>query len=164
MQRSVPSPIPRMPKVSIVLVTYNRAERLPATLESLLAQTLPDFELIVSDDCSTDATREVCSQVAQRDPRLRYRCNEHNLRMPGNLIAAIAEARGDYLAITHDGDVYRSDLLEKWAGALDRHSGAAFVFNAYRLTWPGREDRVDRLDMPECMDGREFLRRIFVPH
>lgn len=154
------------PRVSIVLVTYNRADRLPATIDSLLAQTLSDFELIVSDDCSPDETQAVCQEYVRRDPRVRYRRNSRNLRMPGNLNAAIEDAHGEYLAITHDGDVYRSDVIEKWAGALDRHPSAGFVFNAYLRVWPGtdRPDRIERVEMPDCMDGREFLRRIFVPN
>lgn len=152
------------PKVSIVLVTYNRARHLPATLDSLLVQTLGDFELIVSDDCSTDDTRAVCERYAAKDPRLRYRCNPHNLRMPGNLNAALAEVRGEYVAITHDGDVYRPDLLEKWAGALDRHPGAGFVFNAYRAEVPGAEDIVYRTELGECTRGRDFLRRVYIPN
>jgi glycosyltransferase involved in cell wall biosynthesis len=153
------------PKVSVLLVTYNRAERLPATLDSLLAQSFRDFELIVSDDCSTDATPSICAAYAGRDARVRYRCNPRNLRMPGNLNAAIAEARGELLAITHDGDVYRPDLLEKWTAALERHPSAGFVFNAYRMEGAavGGTTRIDVLDMPECMNGHEFLRRVFIP-
>jgi glycosyltransferase involved in cell wall biosynthesis len=153
------------PKVSVVLVTYNRAAQLPTTLDSLLAQTHTDFELIVSDDCSTDGTPAVCERYAQQDPRIRYRRNPRNLRMPGNLNAAIGEARGAYLAITHDGDLYRADLLEKWAGALDRHPSAGFVFNGYREgARPGHTARSWLIDMPECMNGREFLERIYVPN
>jgi len=151
------------PKISAVLVAYNRAEQLPATLDSILAQGLRDFELIVSDDCSTDATPQVCAAYAARDPRLRYRRNPTNLRMPGNLNAAIAEARGEYLAILHDGDEYREDLFEKAAAVLDRHPGAAFAFNAYELALRGGRTRVDRVEMPECMDGHEFLRRVYLP-
>lgn len=151
----------RPPKVSIVLVAYNRAASLPATLDSLLAQSFQDFELIVSDDCSTDATAEVGAAYAARDPRIRYRCNAKNLRMPGNLNAAIGEARGEYVAIAHDSDLYRTDLLELWSSALDRHPDAAFVFNAYGFRG---SDRIDRRAMPECMDGRRFLAEIFVPN
>ncbi len=149
------------PKVSVVLVAYNRAASLPATLDSLLAQRFRDFELIVSDDCSTDGTAEVGAAYAARDPRVRYRRNAENLRMPGNLNAAIAEARGEYVAIAHDSDLYRDDLLERWAGALDRHPNAAFVFNAYGFR---NSDRVDVHPIPECMDGRTFLRETFVPN
>lgn len=150
------------PRVSAVLVAYNRSRELPATLDGILAQGFGDFELIVSDDCSTDATADVCAEYARRDSRVRYRRNPTNLRMPGNLNAALSEARGDYVAILHDGDLYRADLFEKAAGVLDRHPGAGFVFNAYEIVDSKGGRRIDRLDMPECMDGREFLRRYYI--
>ncbi len=74
-----------MPRVSIVLTTYNRAEALSKTLDTLLVQSLIDFELIVCDDCSTDRTPEVVTEYAARDPRIIYQRNQRNLRMPGNL-------------------------------------------------------------------------------
>lgn len=120
------------PPVSVCLVTYNRATLLPATLDSLLAQTFSDFELIISDDCSTDDTEEICLEYARRDRRVRYYRNETNLGMPGNLNVSLQYAQGEYLANLHDGDVYRKDLLEKWKAALDDQPTAGFVFNAYR--------------------------------
>jgi len=149
------------PRISVVLTTYNRAGVLATTLDGILSQTCRDFELIVSDDCSPDHTEKLCREYMQRDPRVRYRRNPRNLRMPGNLNAAIAEARGEYIANLHDGDLYRADLLEKWAGALDRHPNAAFVFNHYRSGKPGGPTRLFELDLPECIDGREFLLRHF---
>jgi glycosyltransferase involved in cell wall biosynthesis len=150
-----------VPKISVVLTTYNRARVLPITLDSILAQTERDFELIISDDCSPDETERVCREYEKRDRRVRYRRNANNLKMPGNLNAGIAEARGEYIANLHDGDMYRSDLLEKWASALDRYPRAAFVFNQYEAS-----DRHGRklytIDMPDCMNGHEFLRRIYV--
>ncbi len=157
-------PSERDPKVSAILVVYNREGTLPATLESLLEQTYADFELIISDDCSTDRSAEVALRYAERDPRFRYRRNPSNLKMPGNLNAALAEARGEYVAILHDGDKYRPDLLERWAEALDRHPEAAFVFNAYDITDHHGRRRVDVCDMPECMDGLDFLREVFLPN
>lgn len=161
-----PSPRQQLPKVTAVLVAYNRAPKLPRTLDSVLAQSLRDFELIISDDCSTDDTAEICADYARRDPRIRYRRNPRNLGMPGNLNAALLNARGEYLAILHDGDTYRHDLLEKWAAALDRHPKAAFVFNAYAYesVERGGPSGFDRIVMPPCMDGREFLERVFIPN
>lgn len=155
-------PEAHVPKISAILVAYNRAAFLPQTLDSLLAQSLGDFELIVSDDCSSDGTREVCMDYARRDPRIRYRCNPVNLRMPGNLNAALAEAVGEYVAILHDGDIYRADLFERWSDALDRHPDAAFVFNAYeRMDGQGRWG-VSDAEMPECLPGHEFLKQVFL--
>jgi glycosyltransferase involved in cell wall biosynthesis len=149
------------PRVSVVVTTYSRAGPLAATLDSLLVQTLSDFELIVSDDCSPDHTQDVVREYMRRDPRVRYRRNPRNLRMPGNLNAGIAETRGAYVANLHDGDTYRPDLLEKWSAALDRHPSAAFVFNQYEAVEDGRVVRLWKLDAPECIDGRQFLLRHF---
>jgi hypothetical protein len=82
--------------------------------------------------------------------------------MPGNLNAALAEARGEYVAILHDGDLYRSDVFARWVDCLVRHPQAAFVFNAYEILDPEGRWIVAGVEMPECMDGREFLRRIFL--
>ena len=167
MSKAPEPPLRQQPhKVTAVLVAYNRAPTLPRTLDSVLTQSLRDFELIISDDCSTDDTADVCAEYVRRDPRVRYRKSPRNLRMPGNLNAALLEARGEYLAILHDGDTYRHDLLEKWAAALDRHPKAGFVFNAYAYESDARgsESGSDRIDMPRCMDGLEFLERIFVPN
>jgi glycosyltransferase involved in cell wall biosynthesis len=149
------------PRVSVVVTTYNRARVLPITLDSILSQSYEDFELIVSDDCSPDDTEEVCREYMRRDARVRYRRNPKNLRMPGNLNAGIAEARGVYVANLHDGDVYRADLLEKWSGALDRHPNAAFVFNQYESGEIGGPTVIYSSDLEECTSGREFLLRIF---
>ena len=150
------------PRISVVVTTYNRADILGGTLDSILAQSCGDFELIVSDDCSPDRTESVVQEYMRRDPRVRYRRNPRNLRMPGNLNAAIAEARGTYLANLHDGDLYRRDLLEKWSGALDRHPSAAFVFNQYAVGEPGGPTRLYKADLPECLDGREYLLNYFI--
>ena len=118
--------------VSICLVAYNRGSHMPATLDSILGQSFSDFELIISDDASRDNTEEVCRDYAKRDFRIRYYRNSRNLGMPGNLNAAIRHARGTYIANLHDGDIFRSDLIEKWKNALDETPDAEFVFNAYQ--------------------------------
>ena len=128
--------------VSICLVTYNRASVLPMSLDSLLGQTFGDFELIVSDDCSTDETRDICLEFSSRDSRIKYFRNSKNLGMPGNLNAAIKRAQGNYIANLHDGDIFRSDLIEKWKRALDSIPEAPFVFNAYETMEPDRSRKL----------------------
>lgn len=117
--------------VSICLTTYNRASVLPATLNSLLEQSFGEFELVISDDCSTDETEEICRDYMAMDRRVKYFRNPQNLKMPGNLNAAIGRASGTYIANVHDGDLYRNDLIARWKEALDNTPDALFVFNAY---------------------------------
>lgn len=145
----------------MVLTTYNRAHVLPLTLDSILQQTFTDFELVVSDDNSKDHTGRVVAEFAARDARIRYRRNATNLKMPGNLNAGIHASRGEYVANLHDGDIYRVDLLEKWSRALDQYPSAAFVFNDYLAVDPRVGERLYVTPMPPCMNGREFLRRVY---
>jgi glycosyltransferase involved in cell wall biosynthesis len=150
-----------MPAVSICLTTHNRAHLLGRTLESLLGQSFADFELIVSDDCSTDRTCEVVATWAARDARIRYRRNSTNLGMPGNLNAAIAQAEGDYIANLHDGDIYRPDLIEKWRTALDTHVLSPFVFNAYDCQLPSGKHRIDCITTEPIVVGTSIARYYF---
>ena len=156
------TPLERTPRVSVVVTTYGRAGKLPATLDTILAQDFRDFELILSDDCSPDDTEAVGRAYERRDARVRYRRNPKNLRMPGNLNSAIAAARGELIANLHDDDLYRPDLLSQWVAALDRCPKAAFVFNAYQVIDVRGHTRLHRLAMPPCMPGRDFLRQFFV--
>ncbi len=122
--------LPLLPRVSVCLLTYNRACLLPRTIESLLAQSHGDFELLINDDRSTDGTEDVCRRYERLDSRVRYFRNARNLRYADNQNAAVVRAATEHVAIVHDGDVYRADLVEKWTRALVAHPTAALVFNA----------------------------------
>jgi glycosyltransferase involved in cell wall biosynthesis len=147
--------------VSICLTTYNRAAVLPATIDSLLAQTFADFELIISDDGSSDSTEQLCRDYAVRDSRVRYFRNACNLRMPGNLNAAIQRARGEYVANLHDGDIYQPDLIQKWKAALDEQPDAPFVFNAYMWCPVDGKPELVRQFQNERVKGITIARQYF---
>ena len=150
------------PKVSVLLLTYNRAHVLPKTIESILNQTYRDFELIVCDDCSTDDTEQVIEQYAAKDSRVYYNRNPENVKMPSNINMGITKARGQYIADLHDGDIYDSTLLEKWVQALDACPKAAFVFNAYRvLDEQWNESCICREDLDSCFPGSVLLDEFF---
>jgi glycosyltransferase involved in cell wall biosynthesis len=148
--------------ISVILVTYGRAGLLPGTIESILDQTLQDFELVISDDCSPDATEAVCRKYAREDKRVRYRRNATRLGMPGNLNAAIREVTGEMIANLHDGDLYERRLLDRWRSALFECPKAAFVFNSYRLLAPDGSTRaISREHLPRCFPGRVLLEDIY---
>ena len=149
----------RLPRVSVCLLTYKRAAILPRTLDSLLGQTHSDFELVINDDSSPDGTEAVCREYARRDHRVRYFRNAHNLRYAGNQNAAVLRAATDYVAIVHDGDVYRPDMLRRWTEALHAHANAALVFNAAdRLDAAGRVVGIYRHDLyADVISGDSML-------
>jgi glycosyltransferase involved in cell wall biosynthesis len=140
-------------KVSVILTTYNRVRCLPQTLDSLLQQSLSNFELIICDDCSTDATAEICRRYAANDLRIRYYRQAKNLKMPENLNVGLRHATGEYIANVHDGDYYEPDLLSEWATALDRHPDAPFVFNDYKWLNADGTTRLCQMPPGECFDG-----------
>jgi len=130
-------------------------------LDSLLVQTFPNFELIISDDCSPDETEQVCRRYEKRDSRVRYFRNDKNLGMPGNLNAAVERAQGVYIANLHDGDIYHPELLAKWKEALDQHPSAAFVFNDYRAILRDGSEHIYTAPFKALFSGSELATYYF---
>src|ERR1700752_2051267 len=85
------------PRVSVCVPTFNYARFLPDCIESVLQQTMTDWELVITDDCSTDGTDVIVDRYAKADPRIRYIRNEQRLGMSSNLKRACDLGRGEYL-------------------------------------------------------------------
>jgi glycosyltransferase involved in cell wall biosynthesis len=99
------------------------------SIQDILDQTFRDFELIICDDCSTDETESICKEFAAQDNRIRYFRHSSNLRMPANCNFGFNQAKFPYVAILHDGDRFRSDLIEQWYKACSENESVGFVFN-----------------------------------
>lgn len=110
-----------MPRVSIGLPVYNGENYLSQALDSLLTQTFSDFELIISDNASTDATEEICRRYAALDPRIRYIRQPRNLGGSPNQDFVFRQARGEYFKWAAHDDLYGEELLERCVDVLDRH-------------------------------------------
>lgn len=115
-----------LPKVTVIIPTYNRAHLIGETLESVLAQTLDDYEIVVVDDGSTDDTRSVVAKVA---PGARYIYQE-NTGIPEVLNVCIREARGEYIQHLGSDDLLVEDTLARSAALLDAHPEVALVYGA----------------------------------
>lgn len=110
-----------MPKISIIIPAYNAADYIQVTLSSVLSQTFKDWECIVVDDCSLDATGQIVQSYVQSDARFRYLLQQKN---GGPAIArntGIQEAQGDYLAFLDSDDTYEPAFLEKMLAAARLH-------------------------------------------
>lgn len=143
-------------KISVCLLTYNHVAVIESTLRTIQDQTITGYEVIISDDCSTDGTWERIAELAANDARIKPVRTPHNMGMPGNANFAVARSDRPYIALLHHDDLYRKDLLEKWAGVLDRHSDAAFIFNSYEVF---ESDFIYEEPMPgECIDGNWLLK------
>ena len=144
-------------KISVCLLTYNHIEVIESTLRTILDQTIIGYEVIVSDDCSTDGTWERILELAAADARIKPVRTPNNRGMPGNANFAVAQSDRSYIALLHHDDLYRKDLLEKWAWVLDRNSDAVFVFNPYGVF---ESDFIYQEPMPgECIDGKWLMKK-----
>jgi glycosyltransferase involved in cell wall biosynthesis len=119
-------------KVSVAVVTYNHERYIARALDSVLMQQLDaPFEIIVSEDCSTDRTRDIIGQYQCRHPdRIRLLLSPHNLNTNEVLGRALAAARGSYIALL-DGDDYWTSphKLQRQADCLDRNPDCAICFH-----------------------------------
>jgi glycosyltransferase involved in cell wall biosynthesis len=119
-----------MPKVSVVIPTYNRAHFLPETIQSVLAQSFQDFEIIVVDDGSVDSTKEVVDSFQDRRISYIYQENQGGSAARNTGIKA---SSGEYIVPLDSDDILLKDAIEKGVQTLDSHPEAAFSYGHAHL-------------------------------
>lgn len=110
-----------LPLVSVILPTYNRESYLTESIESVLAQTYTNFELLIVNDCSTDYTAELLDDFRKKDQRIRVIENEVNKGAPASRNIAVKHAVGKYLAMMDSDDISLPIRFEKQVIFLERH-------------------------------------------
>jgi len=115
------SPIPRL---TIGLPVYNGEPFLTQALDALLGQTYTDFELVISDNASTDASVEICQDYARRDARIRVIRQPHNIGAVPNHFATLDRARGELFTWASADDLYGAEFLERCIALLDQSPDA----------------------------------------
>ncbi len=118
-----------MPKLTVLMSVYNGEDYLREAIDSILDQTLADFEFLIIDDCSTDSSLKIISSYS--DPRIRFVPNEQNLGLTKSLNKGLALAKGEYIARMDADDVSLPTRLEKQAAFLDSHPDFSFVAGLY---------------------------------
>ena len=113
--------------ISIITPTYNREAFLPAAIESVLAQSYKEFELIIVDDGSTDNSRELINAYADKDPRVKYLYQE-NQRQSVARNYALSIAKGDFICFLDSDNYWPHDKLEKSLKAFEQHPEADIVY------------------------------------
>ncbi len=139
------------PKVSIGVPVYNGERYLRAALDSLLNQTFTDFEILISDNCSTDSTAAICAEYAARDARVRYHRKQKNDGAVENFNSIVDRARGQYFKWAAHDDAIAPTYLEKCVALLD---GDPKIVMAHSLT-----QMIDQFDQPIILpeDGKGYI-------
>jgi glycosyltransferase involved in cell wall biosynthesis len=116
--------------VSVIVPVYNREKLLPVAAESVLRQTFGDWELLVIDDSSTDGTRQVIEDYAQRDSRVRYHRNGRTKGPSGARNQGIELAAGEFIAFLDSDDEWEPHHLDEMVRYLRKYPGQIDVMSA----------------------------------
>lgn len=116
------------PKVSIIIPTYNREKIIEETLVSAINQDYNDYEIVITDNCSTDKTYDILKEYEKKYKNIRVYQNSKNLGPVRNWKKAIELAKGKYIKILWSDDQISEDFLSKTVPVLESDSEIAFVY------------------------------------
>jgi glycosyltransferase involved in cell wall biosynthesis len=143
-------------RVSVGIPVYNGERYLREAIDSVLSQTLTDFEVVISDNASTDATESICREYAAGDPRVRYIRQDRNVGAEKNFHIVLAESRGDYFTwLAHDDFLY-PEFLEKLAGYLDRHEDVVLCLSDFHNVNEKREIKAT-ISPEEIRESKDWI-------
>ena len=141
--------------ISIIMPAYNTASFIQQSIESVLSQTYPDWELIVIDDYSTDATAEIVKSYCSRDSRIILLQNEKNYGVAVSRNRGLQQASGRYLAFLDSDDLWIPEKLEKQLSFMQEND-YAFTFSSYQqITAEGLKKRV--IQAKRVITGKQIL-------
>jgi glycosyltransferase involved in cell wall biosynthesis len=148
----MPLPEKRVPRLSVGLPVYNGEDYVAQSLEALLGQTHEDFELIVSDNGSTDGTGEICRNYAKQDSRIRYIRQPRNIGLAPNHNFVFHQSRGELFKWAAADDLYGRDLLQRCVEALDEHPEVVLA-HSYEAAIDASGEVTQALDYPLVTDS-----------
>ena len=122
-----------MPKVSIVLPTYNGEKYIRESIDSIINQTFTDWELIIVNDCSTDNTQKIIDSYVTADRRIHTIKNEVNQKLPSSLNIGFRKAKGEYLTWTSDDNIYLPEALNVMVSYLNKNPDSILVCTAMNV-------------------------------
>jgi teichuronic acid biosynthesis glycosyltransferase TuaG len=145
------------PVVSIVTPAYNAAAHIAETISSVIAQTFPDWEMLIVDDCSRDKTVEVIDRFASLDSRVRLIKQRENGGPAAARQRGLDAAQGRYIAFLDSDDVWLPSKLERQLEFMRRHD-AALSYTAYRRVSQDGSVVGRLIDVPESLGYSDLLK------
>jgi len=146
-------------RVSVGLPVYNGEGRIERALDSVLNQDFRDFELVISDNASTDRTRSICETYVERDRRVRYFRNDTNIGVNPNHDRVFELARGKYFAWFADDVEYLSGMLRQCVQVIEEApASVVLVYPRCEMVRDGQTVAVDERRSIESRDPRPYRR------
>lgn len=150
-----------MPRVSVGIPVYNCERFVARSIEAILGQSFTDFELVISDNASTDATEQICREYATRDARIRYLRHATNMGGPANFRHVFAVGEGEFQKWTTADDYWAPSFLDKAVKVLDEYPDVALCYSKTRFIDAAGNvlgDYDDNLHLVEDSPRDRFLR------
>jgi glycosyltransferase involved in cell wall biosynthesis len=165
------------PLISIALCTFNGQDFIEEQLESVLSQSIQDWEMVIVDDCSLDETLTILNHYAERDARFKVHCNDKNLGYNKNFEKALRLCEGEFVAICDQDDIWDKDKLQIQLEAIKQNQlvyhDSAFIDRSGKPMGVRISDKFEfyRGDHPEvflyfnCVSGHSiFMKRSLLRH
>ncbi len=144
--------------VSVIMPAYNAERFIAKAVDSVIAQTFKDWELIIIDDCSSDNTSEIAGSYSSADPRIKVLRNERNQGVSKSRTAGIESASAPWVAFLDSDDLWREDKLEKQFALLQRYPEAQILFTASAFIAADGAAYSYVMDVPDRVTYKELLR------
>ena len=149
--------------LSVCLLTYNHEHLIEKVIYSILNQTYKDYELIISDDNSSDNTYRICSALSVKDERIKLIKTKSNLGMAGNANYAIRHAKYKYIALLHHDDILHEDAFSEWLNCIEINDRIVFVFNYYKTNAPKTKKEISIIkNFTSVIEGKYFLKKFLL--
>lgn len=148
---------PAAPKVSVIMPAYNAERFIEQAIVSVMGQSVPDWELLVIDDCSSDGTCAVVEGLAARDGRIRLLRNETNQGAAKTRNRGLELCRGTYIALLDSDDVWHPNKLQVQLETLEK-TGADLCCTSYRIVNSQGEKAKEDYLVPEAISFDSLLK------
>ena len=122
----------RKPLVTVIMPAYNASQHIAQAIRSVQQQTVSDWEMIILDDCSSDATVRIVSEILQTDSRIHLYQNKENMGVAQSRNRGLDLCRSDYVAFLDSDDIWHPEKLERQMNCF-RQTGADLVYTSYAI-------------------------------
>lgn len=145
-----------MPKVSIITPCHNSRKFISDTINSVLLQTFSDWEMLITDDCSTDNSVEIIETFVEKDNRIKLIKSDKNLGGAGARNLAIRQAQGKFIAFLDSDDIWEKEKLERQIIFMEKNN-YAFSFSQYYIMDEQGNKTEKIIQVPKSIDYKHYL-------
>ena len=148
-------------KISIGIPVYNGERFLRICLESLLAQTFTDYEIIISDNASTDSTRSICLEYAKKDKRIKYIKQEKNIGVIPNFYFVLEKAIGKYFMWAAVDDYWYPEFIQKNIDVLEKNESTVSSISDFRWNYNNDVDSKTKIAIQDSKKHIKYLHSFY---